>query len=180
MKKKKYHSLQDFTDSKLRYSQLYLDELKNPEILGSDQEKAHQESFLFHLKGVIDAFLSELNEIYGLGIKDKNLSIESLRTAKYKSKKQGKEGKRISKLMSKRNWLGELKDFNPNVVPSLKKAKKSKGKEKEEAASLVEQVSPIPSNPVLEQFEEWQAKMRNLISELRESAIQASGNSPKK
>jgi hypothetical protein len=180
MKKKKISPLKEYTESKLRYSQLYLDELKNTKISGSESEKAHQESFLFHLNGVVDAFLAELNEIYSLGIKSKKLSIEALKNAKYDSKKQGKEGKRLSKLMGKKNWLGELKEFNPTITPALKKAKKTKGNDKAEAASLVEQVSPLPSNPLLERYEEWQAKMRKLISELRESAMQASGNTSKK
>lgn len=180
MKKKKYSSLKELTDSKLRYSQLYLDELKNPKIASSEGEKAHQQSFLFHLNGVVDAFYAELNEIYSLGIKDKKISLESLKNAKSDSKKSIKEAKKISKLLGKKNWLAEVKSFNPQLPQINKKAKKIKGKTKEEPSSLVEQINQSPSNPVLEKFEEWQAKMRKLVSELRESALHANGHSPKK
>lgn len=180
MKKKKYSPLKELTDSKLRYSQLYLDELKNAKIAGSDSEKAHQQSFLFHLNGVLDAFYGELNEIYNLGIQEKNLSLEKLKNAKSDSKKPIKEALKIKKLYGKKNWLGELKSFNPQLPPIDKKAKKAKGKTKEEPSNLVEQISQAPSNPVLDKFEEWLSKMRKLVSEFRESALHASGNSPKK
>ncbi|MCL6259816.1 hypothetical protein M3O96_12000 [Aquiflexum sp. TKW24L] len=179
MQKKKYIPLKEFTDSKLRYSQLYLDEIKNPKIAGSEYEKAHQESFLFHLNGVVDAFLAELNEIYGLGIKEKNLNIDTIKAAKSDSKKVIKEGKKLGKLMGKKNWLYELKSFNPYIIPAIKKTKKTKA-DKDEASNFVEQVSPIPSNPVLDKFEEWQAKMRKLIPDLRESALLASDKISKK
>jgi len=180
MKKKKYLPLKELTDTKLRYSQLYLDDLKNPKIAGSDAEKAHQQSFLFHLNGVVDAFFAELNEIYNLGIQEKNLSLEKLKNAKSDSKKPIKEASKIKKLYGKKNWLAELKSFNPHLPLSDKKAKKTKGKAKEETSNLVEQISQIPTNPLLDKFEEWQSKMRKLVSELRESALHASGNSPKK
>jgi len=180
MKKKKYSPLKELTDSKLRYSQIYLDELKNPEIAGSDTEKAHQQSFLFHLNSVVDAFLAELNEIYSLGIKEKNLGLESLKNAKSDSKKPIKEAIKIGKLLGKKNWLTELKSFNPQVKQVAKKAKKTKAKTQEDPSNLVEQISQIPTNPVLEKFEEWQSKMRKLLTELRESALHSSGYSPKK
>ncbi|WP_158859808.1 DUF6586 family protein [Lunatibacter salilacus] len=177
---KKYSVLKELTDSKLRYAQIYLDELKKSEILGSDIEKAHSESFLFHLKGVVDAFLAEINEIYGLGIKAKKLSIESLKDAKSNSKKPIQEVKKLSKLMGKKNWLYELKSFNLNAVPKIEKSKKSTGKVKFESGNLLEQIGQVESNPNLEKFEEWQNKMRKLILELRESAIFSAGKSSKK
>ncbi len=180
MKMKKYSPLKEFTDSKLRYAQIYLDELKNSEISGSDSEKAHQESFLFHLNGAVDAFLAEINEIYDLGIKAKNLSIKNLKAAKSGSKKSIQEAKKLSKLMGKKNWLSELKSFNPRADHKVKKGKKTQSKVKDESENLEEQISQIQSNPVLDKFEQWQAKMRQLIFELRESAIHASGNSSKK
>ena len=178
MKIKKYSSLKELTDAKLRYAQLYLDELKNPEITGSDFEKAHQESFLFHLNGAVDAFLAELNEIYGLGLKGKHLNIETLKSAKSDAKKSIKEGKKLSRLMGKKNWLSELKSFDPNNEKPAKKEKKSE--EYDEAAILIENANEIISDPILDKFEDWQAKMRNLIAEMRESALHASGKAPKK
>ena len=180
MKAKKYSLLKELTDSKLRYAQLYLDELKNPEIIGSEMEKAHKESFAFHLNGTVDAFLAEINEIYDLGIKAKNLSIESLKAAKSSSKKPIEEVKKLTKLMGKKHWIHELKIFNPNPVPADKKDKKAKGKVKFETGNLLEQIGQIETNPVVDKFEEWHTKMGKLILDLRESAIHSSSKSSKK
>jgi hypothetical protein len=38
---------------------------------------------------------------------------------------------------------------------------------------LTDELAPKSVNPVLDKFEEWQAKMRNAISEIRESGNQA-------
>ncbi|MCL6261049.1 hypothetical protein M3O96_18235 [Aquiflexum sp. TKW24L] len=175
---KHYTPLKELTESKLKYAKLYLDELKKPEIKGSEIEKAHQYSFLFHLKGVMDAFLLEINEIYGLGLKKKHLTIDSLKSSKSDSKKPIKEGKKLGKLMEKENWLSELKSFDPNKLNAVKKVKKSK--ETDEPASVVEEKNPISVISIQEKFEDWHAKMETLISELRESALEASGNSLKK
>ena len=175
---KNYTPLKAITESRLNYAKLYLEELKNPTIYGSEIEKAHQYSFLFHLKGVVDAFLVEINEIYGLGLKKKHLTIDSLRVSKSDSKKPIKEGKKLSKLMEKDNWLSELKTFDPLKVNPEKKSKKSK--DKDESSTLEEEKSAIQVTSVLEKFEEWHSKMEKLITELRESALEASGKSAKK
>lgn len=180
MKAKKYFLLKELTDSKLRYAQLYLDELKNPEIIGSEMEKAHKESFAFHLNGTVDAFLAEINEIYDLGIKAKNLSIESLKAAKSSSKKPIEEVKKLNKLMGKKHWLHELKSFNSNPVPTVKKDKKGKDKAKFETENLLEQIGQIETNPIVDKFDEWQTKMGKLILDLRESAIHSSSKTSKK
>ncbi|MCS4436308.1 DUF6586 family protein [Aquiflexum gelatinilyticum] len=178
MKMKKYSPLKEHTDAKLRYAQLYLDALKEPKVVGSDLEKAHQGSFLFHLNGVVDAFLAEINELYGLGLKGKHLTIDHLKSAKPESKKSLKEVKKLGKLLGKKNWLAELRSFDPNNVKPAKKGKKSEVDK--EVSNLVEHVVIIPTNPIMERFEDWQAKMRRLISELRESALLGSGKAPKK
>ena len=52
-------------DSKLRFAEIHLEELRELEaktpLGGSDFDRAHQESFLFHLFSAKDAFLIELN-----------------------------------------------------------------------------------------------------------------------
>ncbi|WP_258421374.1 hypothetical protein [Aquiflexum gelatinilyticum] len=175
---KNYTHLKAITESRLNYAKLYLEELNNPAISGSEIEKAHQYSFLFHLKGVVDAFLVEINEIYGLGLKKKHLTIDSLKVSKSDSKKHIKEGKKLSKLMEKDNWLSELKSFDPNKLKASKKSRKSK--DKDESSTSEEEKSEMQVTSVLEKFVEWHSKMEKLIIELRESALEASGNSPKK
>ena len=66
------------TDSKLRFAKVHLTELEECPTKGHghDFERAHQESFLFHLLGVRDAFLQELNIYYecGLSLNQENKS----------------------------------------------------------------------------------------------------------
>ena len=80
--------------------------------------------------------------------------------------------------MEKDNWLSELKSFDPNKLKASKKSRKSK--DKDESSTLEEKKSAIQVTSVLEKFEEWHSKMEKLITELRESALEASGISPKK
>ena len=59
--------LQERSNAKLRYAAVHLDELKSIEQLGGDDyDRAHQESFLYHLMGAKDAFLIELNTYYSV------------------------------------------------------------------------------------------------------------------
>ena len=73
-------SLQARTDAKLRYAKIHLDELATLPIRnGDDFDRAHQESFLFHLFGVRDAFLAELNHYYRCGLPQHDLTVGKLR-----------------------------------------------------------------------------------------------------
>jgi len=56
------------TDAKLRYAGVHLMELQNTERRGGDFDVAHQDSFLFHLLGVRDGLLQEINLFHSCGI----------------------------------------------------------------------------------------------------------------
>jgi hypothetical protein len=56
------------TDAKLRYADVHITELKLIRRDGSDFDAAHQESFLFHLFGVRDALLQEINIFHSCGL----------------------------------------------------------------------------------------------------------------
>jgi len=62
--------------------------------------------------------------------------------------------------MDKKNWLPELESFNLHAGQASKNDKKTKSKDQGETANLLDQIINIPINPVLEKFDEWQAKMR--------------------
>jgi len=64
----KLNAAQERTDAKLRYAGVHLKELKLIPRGGSDFDKAHQESFLFHLFGVRDALLQEMNCFHSCGL----------------------------------------------------------------------------------------------------------------
>ena len=60
-------ALQERTAAKLRYAEVHLREIRElgqPD--GGDFDRAHQESFLFHLLSTRDALLAELNVYYGV------------------------------------------------------------------------------------------------------------------
>lgn len=75
-------ALQDRTEAKLRYAAVHLGELEAlASRSGDDFDRAHQESFLFHLLGVLDAFLVEINCYYQCNLPEDGLSLGKLRTA---------------------------------------------------------------------------------------------------
>jgi hypothetical protein len=68
----KLNAARERTDAKLRYALIHLDEMRQRRLVcGSEVgnwERAHQESFLFHLLGVRDALLQEINLFHGCGL----------------------------------------------------------------------------------------------------------------
>jgi len=61
----KLNAARERTDAKLRYAKIHMAELKMRRLIdgsqGSDWERAHQESFLYHVPGVRDGLLQEIN-----------------------------------------------------------------------------------------------------------------------
>ena len=53
-------------------------------------ERAHEESFLYHLIGAKDSFLQEINYALGLGVREHVVSEDNLRRALDKAKKKCK------------------------------------------------------------------------------------------
>lgn len=58
MDEKRLENLRARTDAKLRFAEVHLKELLAlPRLSGDDFDRAHQESYLYHLIGAKDAFL---------------------------------------------------------------------------------------------------------------------------
>ena len=71
---------QDRTDAKLRYAKLMLDELRGYHGgQGDDFERSHEEAVLFHLHGVRDALLNEINVQYACGLEPDEVRINRLK-----------------------------------------------------------------------------------------------------
>ena len=71
------------TAVKLRYAGVHLEELRMKRLLaravdGDAWEKAHQESFLFHLFGVRDVLLQEVNIFHSAGLSMQNVRKHDL------------------------------------------------------------------------------------------------------
>jgi hypothetical protein len=95
-------NIRDRTDAKLRYADIYIEELRKLGANGNDIDRAHQESFLFHLWGAKDSFLIELNYYYSL-----NLPIE-----KIKNHTLSREFKKTNKMSNEFNELLALEEDN--------------------------------------------------------------------
>ena len=80
MEQKIIDNLQAHTEAKLRYAEVHLVEIEQmPRRNGDDFDRAHQESFLFHLKGSLEAFLAEINCYYAWNLPDGDITPGSLR-----------------------------------------------------------------------------------------------------
>jgi hypothetical protein len=68
------------TDAKLRYATIHAGELETRirEGMGDDFDRAHYESFFFHLFGARDSLLQELNIIGDCGVDEKNVRMATL------------------------------------------------------------------------------------------------------
>jgi hypothetical protein len=96
------------TDLKLKFASVHLEEITSRHELGSGDafERAHEESFLFHLIGAKDSFLQELNAAYKLGLRIKQVKETSLQKALKKKRLSCSALDTIVKLKKdKTSWL---------------------------------------------------------------------------
>jgi hypothetical protein len=73
-------SLAERTNQKLRFARIVLRQLDGhpSRHTGDDYERSHFEAFLFHFYGALDAFLQELNVLYGCGLELEQVSRRAL------------------------------------------------------------------------------------------------------
>jgi hypothetical protein len=167
--------LQERTDAKLRYAEIHLDELKSIERLGGDDfDRAHQESFLYHLLGAKDAFLIELNTYYAVGLGSNGLSIGKLRRAlKDKGRKSGELAELYKLENDERSWLFDAKAMRNHSTHVL-------GVKRHFHLGGVNDGKIFLTNPesgekierdFIDDFNNWLHQMRSLLSRLRVSAV---------
>jgi len=76
------------TDAKIRYAEIMLQELRDrPGRQGDDYQRSHEEAFLYHLYGAVDAFLHEVNTHHQFGLTEKEVSLQRLQQELTKSHK---------------------------------------------------------------------------------------------
>ena len=174
MDETKLKALCERTDAKLRYAEVHLSELKEiPIVGGTDFDRAHQESFLYHLLGAKDAFILELNMYYGANLSELELSIGRLR-GHMRSK-----GKRYSELTvihqletDTGSWLfhaKEMRDHSTHIA-NVSRAFYLGGQYDQQ----VHLTNPTTGKQIKEHFVElfsvWLSQMKNLIHDLRSNA----------
>jgi hypothetical protein len=109
-----------WTDSKLRFAAVHLEELRQASARDKDDfTRAHEESFLFHLHGARDGFLHEVNEHHGLGIPADEVTLKRLRK---ELKETGKKNRQVSEIRdSEKNQLS-IEGVAGRVDPSWRSA----------------------------------------------------------
>lgn len=162
------------TDAKLRYAKVHLDELAALTSHGGDDfDRAHQESFLFHLHGTRDAFLIELNHYYSLGLSIKDISIGNLRIA---LKRRGINSPELSELYELQqdddSWYSQIKDMRDSSVHNqgVPRAFYMGGEDDGMVKLKNPRTGVLTNDHFIDVFQEWIEQMRVLIEKLRASA----------
>jgi hypothetical protein len=164
-------------DAKLRYAEVHLEELKTLDTSsGSDNARAHLESFLFHLFGAKDVFLIELNVYYGGGLRNTNLSMGKLWKALRKQGRRSPELAELHKLeRDKASWLSHAKGMRDHSthlsgVPHHFRMYVGSPAPNEVRLSIPD-TDKKTERQFVEDFEDWASEMRDLLERLRSSAI---------
>lgn len=157
-------ALQERTAAKLRYARVHLDELKaQGPPSGDDFDKAHQESFLFHLLGTRDALRAELNHYCGAGRKT--------------LKKQGITRSEVGELykleQDETSWLCAAKDMRDHSthVQGAPRAYFMGGEDDGKVKLKNPRTGSLTERHFIVEFEDWLNKMETLVLLLRASAV---------
>jgi hypothetical protein len=174
MDKKVIENLIDRTDAKLRYADIYVTELRKLNNNGDDIDRAHQESFLFHLWGAKDAFLIELNYYYNI-----NLPIDKVRngTLQEELKKINKVSVELDELVSMEkdnsNWLFVMKDMRDSSThrTAVPRAFHIGGEFDNQVFLRNQKTGQNIERHFVDEFAEWSSHMKILLQRLRTSAL---------
>ena len=177
-------ALQARTNAKLRYAKVHLDELAGlPMYSGTDFDRAHQESFLFHLFGTRDVFLMELHHYYGLAPIEK-LTPGNLHNALNLKGIKSNELSAIFTLDQDDNsWYKLVKDMRDQSMHNqgLSHAFFMGGQDDGKVKLKNPTTGVLIDGHFIDEFQDAFEKMRNLIDTLRKSAVEymVSNNSSK-
>jgi len=172
-------NLQARTNAKLRFAEVMLKELEGlPSCSGDDFDRSHQEAFLFHLLGALDAFLAEVNCYYGCNLAGDGISPGKLRNAIVAARGDNapelKELYRLEQLQG--SWLSHAKVMRDHSthrggVPRVYNASFGGGKGVEstwlknpETGEVIEEDFPCV-------FRRWHGEMGEIVTRLRASAV---------
>lgn len=172
-------STQSRTDAKLRYAAVHLEELQTTHIGGNDFDIAHQESFLFQLLGVIDAFLQEINVYYQCG-----LSLKEVRrvTLKKKLKELGRNCPEFDEIrsleQSEASWLGIAKEMRDHSTHRhhVPRSYHLGGEHHRKIFLRNPRTGENVEKDLIELFREWYSETEHLIIRLRSSASTVIGS----
>ena len=175
MDPKTLKNLRSRADAKIRYAEIHLDELKAIDRLsGDDFDRAHQESFLYHLLGAKEAFLKELNVYYSGEPPINDLTAGKLREA---LKAKGKVSKELAELYSlesdQSSWLSiakVMRDYSTHVLGAPRDFHLG-GDADEKVWLRNPKTGQSIKRHFVDEFSDWLLSMKELLERLRESAI---------
>lgn len=175
MEDKAIKALQNRTDSKLRYAGVHLDELKAMSSRrGDDFDRAHQESFLYHLLGVRDAFLAELNAYYETGLPGYGVTLGKLRDVlAQKNQSRFEVGELYMLETDPGSWLHMAKDMRDHSthVAGVPRTFHVGGEDDGVVWLLNPRTNKTLERDFVLEFQTWHASMAELIQRLRASAM---------
>jgi len=158
------------TDAKLRYAGVHLDELQMIRRGGSDFDAAHEESFMFHLFGVRDALLQEINIFHSCGLPIDKITLQRLQKALSDANTSSPALDALSALEKDPNsWLkslGEMRHHSTHRrnVPRLYHL----GGENDGKVFLTDTGrGDIIEEDFVTLFDKWFRKMKKLVEDLR-------------
>lgn len=168
-------ALQDRTDAKLRYAAVHLDELDAmPSRRGDDFDRAHQESFLYHLLGARDAFLAELNAYYECGLRVDRITLGKLREALGRMNRSSVESSELFKLEEDPgSWLNHAKGMRDHSthVAGVPRTFHVGGETDGEVWLRDPKTNQSVGRDFVLEFKDWHARMAELIRRMRASAL---------
>lgn len=167
---------QDRTDAKIRYARIHLRELLAyaPKGSGDDFERSHQESFLYHLFGVRDAFLQELNLYYGCGLEIHEVNVLRLRGALKAKDLTSPELDEIARSeKDEASWLHDAKEMRDHSTHrhSVPRVLFAGGQENGQVHLKIPRSGRTLREDYGDLFEHWCNEMEGLLIRLRKSAL---------
>jgi len=175
MKQKTLDNLQARAKAKLRYAEVHLNELRNLKEIGNDFDRAHQESFLYHLLGAKDAFLLELNIYYGCDLLPEQITPGNLKKAIDKQNRKSPELIRLRKLETNtKSWFNRAKAIRDHSTHNrgVSMIFYAGGEDDGKVCLRNPKTNRELKKHYINMFSDWLSKMQKLIDTLRKSAIQ--------
>jgi len=173
---------QQRTNAKLRYAQIHLDELRlKRQLARADAdpwERAHQESFLFHLLGVRDALLQEINLFHSCGLSMSSVSIASISQQLVKNGVISRALRTLMRLEGlKLSWLSVAKRLRNLSTHQKNVPRQLVGDRVNNDPQYFRDpaTGKLIETDYMELFEQWLVKAGKLIENLR-SKMPGAGN----
>ncbi len=142
---------------------------------GKDLDRAHQESFLYHLLGAKEAFIQELNVYYSAGLYQNSVTPGAIRNVLRERGIQSVELAEIYNLEDDgSSWLFHAKEMRDHSthIDGVPRVFYAGGKNDGNVHLKNPNTSEEINNHFVIEFRKWHMNMDELLERLRKSAIE--------